>query len=801
MSSSDRVLLAKRLSFDIVVCGGGMGGVCAALAAARNGMKTALIHNRSVLGGNASSEVRVHIGGAPFHGYHYDARETGIIEELRLDTAVRDPLNTYVWIDTVLYTACKREPNLSIFLNTNTDAVEMDGTRIKAINGVQSGSETVFWFEGKIFIDGTGDGTIGYLAGAEYRIGREARNEFNEPHAPEIADTHTMGASILFRAEDMGYPVPFDPVDWGYPVTREGERAHRGVGKDRNHGKYWHSDTVGWWWVEYGGMIDSIHDNEAIRDKLQSIVFGIWDYIKNHNPKTKDQAKNYALTWIGAVPGKRESRRLIGDHILTEPEVAAMTIFPDQIAVGGWSMDLHPPEGYFAAGPGAVHTRMDLPYSIPYRSIYSKNVENLFLGSRCISASHVAFGSTRLIATIALMGQACGTAATMCIQNNITPRVLGQQLISALQQQLLKADQWLLGLKNADPHDLALHATIRASSELPCDFGNPEKFVPLYFPIAQRFYLPPHSQSTVPRVFLYLSNPADVSQTYHGGIRRDPDRFEFASTVDLITFQCEIPAQFNGWVEIHPISPTSVFNFSAGGCYWLYLLSNDDSTVPEVQWGLNLWQYPGFRMGYYDEDADRWKTSRGSHDGMQGIQLGSRGHLCFKIEGVPSPYPASSVNNGEARPFYGPNLWVSAPIRPTQLKDPTAIINALPLADPEWIELTLPMPESIREFHFKFDTDLNNSYPHTDYGEMRVNDWSIGGKAPCCIRSFSIEGMRMGVGDWTELSRTQDNYQRFVVVKLSAAFTSDKFRIKLYRNWGGRTMNLYEIRLYSQKTL
>ncbi len=384
----------KTHLFDIVIAGGGFAGVCAAISAARNGARVVLVEQRHMLGGNGSSLIRVHVGGACHSGWQFDARECGIIEEIRLAYAVKDPLNSYAWIDQVLHDACVAS-GVTIVYETTIDEVttaSLDSStghacKITEIRGTQRDTETRHVFKGKVFVDSTGDGTLGALAGAEFRWGREGKAEFGESIAPDVPDEHTLGSSIMFQAKDMGKPVMYIPPPWAkkLPDDYSDKNPHRRPGKSDNRPGIWHGDGVGYWWIEYGGMLNTIDDNETIKQELLAILHGVWDHVKNSGDwRYKDQARNYDLTWVGQIPGKRESRRLVGDYILVEQDVVAGTLFEDQIATGGWSIDLHPPEGFYAPGPPAVHGRLSDLYTIPFRSVYSKNVENLFIGSRCL---------------------------------------------------------------------------------------------------------------------------------------------------------------------------------------------------------------------------------------------------------------------------------------------------------------------------------------------------------------------------------------------------------------------------------
>lgn len=445
--------------YEVVVAGGGMAGICAAISCARKGTKTVLIQNRHVLGGNASSEVRMHICGADCHGKHDNARETGIIEEILLDNREINPQHSFSILDTVFWEKVKYQENLDLFLNTQVLEVETTNDEIQALYAHQWTTETNYKFTGKIYIDCTGDGYVAYEAGAETRQGRESVSEYQEPHALEEADTYTMGNTLMFIARDVGHPVKFKKPFWAYTVTEDDlkERGHSHMVTQMEH----YGIDSGFWWLEIGGTQDTIKDGESIRDELLKYLYGVWDHIKNGGDHGAD---NYELEWVQFLPGKRESRRIIGDYVLREQDVAAGTRFEDAVAYGGWPMDVHPPEGFFYEGHPTNFIQIDDIYTIPYRCYYSKNINNLMMAGRNISATHIAFGSVRVMATCAIGGQAVGTAAAMAMKYNCTPREVGQKHIEELQQALLRDDCYIPGVQNKDAKDLARTADIQASS-------------------------------------------------------------------------------------------------------------------------------------------------------------------------------------------------------------------------------------------------------------------------------------------------------------------------------------------------
>jgi hypothetical protein len=443
------------LSCDVLIAGGGMAGVCAAVAAARNGAKVVLCQDRSRLGGNSSSEVKMHIVGADCLGSRAGWRESGLIEEFRLEDAVGNPQRSWELWDLMLYDKVRSESNITLLLDSTLFAAEVKKGMIQQVLVRCDKTEHLYRIRSKFFLDCTGDCRLGLEAGAELRRGREARSQFGESLAPERADLKTLGSSILFTARDYGRPIPFTPPKWARKITRE-QLQFRSVD----------SWEYGYWWIEWGGAQDIINDNERIRFELLSIVLGVWDYIKNSD--AKPSSANWGMDWLGMIPGKRGSRRLVGDHTLTQQDLENQgKAFDDGVAFGGWPMDDHPPDGFNAAAPPNVAIKVSEPYRIPLRCLYSRNIANLFMAGRNISATHVAFTSARVMATCSVLGQAAGTAAAFCSREGLLPRQLARDKtrLDTLQQTLLRDDQTLLGCRNTDPKDLARGATVTASSE------------------------------------------------------------------------------------------------------------------------------------------------------------------------------------------------------------------------------------------------------------------------------------------------------------------------------------------------
>ena len=439
---------------DLCVVGGGPAGMCAAIAAARRGIHVALVHDRPVLGGNASSEVRMWICGA--HGANH--RETGIIEELLLENRWRNPMRNYSLWDSILYEKVRYEANILPILNDSVNSLEMDGSRIKSVTGWQLTTQTWHTVEANLFADCSGDSILAPLSGAEFRIGREARSEFNEDIEPEEADRKTMGMSCLIQARETGTEQPFISPAWANVYASDADLPYR------DHAV----PTSNFWWIELGGEQDTIQDTEAVRDELLKAAFGVWDHIKNRG---EHGASYWALDWVGFLPGKRESRRYVGDHILTQNDVRAEGRFDDLVAYGGWTMDDHHPGGLRWRGEPTIFHPAPSPFGIPYRCLYSRNIANLFCAGRNISVTHAAMSASRVMATCALVGQAAGTAAALAARYHLSPRQVYQQKIGELKQALMEDDCYLPWNTRAVPA-LARTASLSAAQGDPQPLRN-----------------------------------------------------------------------------------------------------------------------------------------------------------------------------------------------------------------------------------------------------------------------------------------------------------------------------------------
>jgi len=397
-------------SYDVVVVGGGIAGICAAISSARLGLKTALIHDRPVLGGNNSSEVRVHLGAyANLPPY---PRLGDVVAEIG-PKAGGNAREASVYEDDRKMKVVKETKGLDLYLNQHVNRVcKDDEGRIIAVGSQDTRKGGRHMFKGSWFVDCTGDGTVGYLAGADFRMGREAKAETNEPDAPATADMITMGASVQWYAGKTDGDAAFPTRPWMLKNFNED-----------NCSPHLRGD---WWW-EAGLGRDQIAEAEYIRDYGLLVAFSNWAFVKNGYSK-KDSFADKELKWVAYNAGRRESRRLLGDFILDQNHLRAKDFQPDGTCATTWTIDLHLPktarETKFEGESFQSNSLNEKiwPYPVPYRCLYSRNVPNLFMAGRDISVTHVALGTTRLMRTHGMMGEVVGMAASICKKHNCNPR-------------------------------------------------------------------------------------------------------------------------------------------------------------------------------------------------------------------------------------------------------------------------------------------------------------------------------------------------------------------------------------------
>ena len=428
-------MLTVEYQADLCVVGGGMAGVCCAIAAARHGSKVILMHERPMLGGNASSENRMWVCGAQGK----NNRETGIIEEIMLENLYRNPTkNFHIW-DSILLDFVKREQNIILLLNTTCmDGETEEGSfshgrsrKIRAIKGYQMTTQRFIRVEASYFADCSGDSILAPISNAEFDYGRESKEEYGEDSHVLKRDKMVMGMSCLIQGRQTDRSIPFIPSEFATKLS-DADVENRPMDI--------YNPAENFWYLELGGSDEGIEKAEETKERLISLALGTWDYIKNSK---KYDADNWELEFLGMLPAKRESRRMRGEYVISQRDISDNRVFEDTVAFGGWPLDDHYPAGYYHKGTPNTNINTPAPYCLPYRALYSANVENLYFAGRNISMTHTAMSSIRVMATCALLGQAVGTAAAVAAKYGIAPHDVYLEHMEEVQTLLLNDDSFL----------------------------------------------------------------------------------------------------------------------------------------------------------------------------------------------------------------------------------------------------------------------------------------------------------------------------------------------------------------------
>jgi len=750
-----RVRPVEALKANLIIVGGGLSGVCAAITAARQGLKVVLVQDRPVLGGNASSEVRLWVLGATSHMGNNNrwSREGGVIDELLVENLYRNPEGNPIILDMILLDKVVREPNITLLLNTAVYEVEKSSPNtISGLKAFCSQNSTEYRLEAPLFCDASGDGIVGFLAGAAFRMGAESREEFDEPMAPDADYGELLGHSLYFYSKDTGKPVQFIPPSFAADVSKE-------IPRFRNFKANEHGCQL--WWVEHGGRLDTVHDTEQIKWELWRVVYGIWDYIKNSGKFP--EAETMTLEWVGMIPGKRESRRFEGEYMLSQRDLIEQRTHPDAVAYGGWSIDLHPADGVFSERQPCNQWHSKGVFQIPYRCLYSRNISNLFFAGRIISVSHVAFGATRVMATSAYVGQAVAVAATLCRQMGVTPGQLYQQgHVDKLQRELMKTGQYIPGLALTDDADLAHRANIAASSELEFSgFDNADvSWKPLEISAAQLIPLP---AGRVPAFMLTLRAEQDTGlqvelrvSSRAGGFT--PDTVLASKNIALIAGDTAVKLDF----EVDLDDDQYAF---------LTFLKNERVILPYAEeriTGLltvfngvnkkvsnNGRQRPPAGSGV--EDFEFWCPQRRPEGQNIAIQLSEPIRL----------FGRDNVRNGLDRPILGANAWVADP----RDVDPHVLL--------QW-----ESPQSISRIDLVFDTDAD----HAMESVLMTHPERV---MPFCVRNYRIEDANGKI-----VYRQEDNYQTRNVITFDEPLATDRLTIHLEHPSENVPAALFAIRCY-----
>lgn len=763
--AGSRTLKCERLTGDLLVVGGGLAGVCCAITAARAGIQVVLVQDRPVLGGNASSEVRLWVLGATSHMGNNNrwAREGGAIDELLTENLYRNREGNPVLVDALVLDMVTREPNITLLLNAAVDEViKHDPETIAGVRAFCSQNSTRYEITAPLVCDASGDGIVGFLAGAAFRMGAEAEGEFGEKLAPSEEYGELLGHSLYFYTRDTGRPVRFVPPAFAIDdITR--------IPRYRTFNARQHGCEL--WWIEFGGRLDTVHDTETIKWELWKVVYGVWNYIKNSGEFP--DAETRTLEWVGMIPGKRESRRFEGDYMLTQGDVIEQRPHEDAVSFGGWALDLHPADGVFSEKPGCNQWHSKGVYTIPYRCMYSRNIRNLFLAGRIISASHVAFGSTRVMGTCAHGAQAVGMAAAICRREKLLPReVFTKGHVPRLQRELLRIGQHIPGVRREDPTDLATRATITASSELTLSALPPaDRWLTLDRAWAM---LVPLGAGRVPRMTVEVRasratqlttelricsrlgsyTPDTVLAAAQHVIRGPKDGRGDSGETLILDFDRDLPSPQYAFVclmdnpgvsvRLSEQRLTGVLSVRRGG--------NDRVAESDAQTGVE-------DLGV--ESFEFWLPQRrpGGHN------------MAMRFDPPLTGFGADQLINGLDRPGVSPHAWVAA------CDD----------AEP-WVELTWDRPQNIGCVELVFDNDLDHPMESVLMGH------------PEDAVPFCVPRLRLVADDSRVLHTCEHNHQGRRTIDLPAGPAIRRLRLELSRRTPTAPASLFAVRCYPAST-
>ncbi|OYZ48840.1 MAG: FAD-binding dehydrogenase [Bacteroidetes bacterium 24-39-8] len=749
-----RRLNAISINSDLVVVGGGISGVCAAISAARLGKQVTLVQDRPVLGGNSSSEVRLWILGATSHMGNNNrwSREGGVMDEILVENMHRNPEGNPVIFDTILLDKIIQEQKIRLLLNTAIyDLTKRDSDTIESLLGFCSQNQSEYLLNAPIYIDASGDGILGFLSGAAFRMGAESKEEFGELFAPTKAYGELLGHSMYFYSKDAGKPVKYIAPSYALSDITKIPRF-----------KTFNSKDFGCklWWIEYGGRLDTVHDTEQIKWELWKVVYGVWNYIKNSGEFP--EAENLTLEWVGSIPGKRESRRFEGDYMLIQQDIVEQRTHDDAITYGGWSIDLHPADGVFSEKPGCNQWHSKGIYQIPYRCLYSKNIDNLFLAGRIISASHVAFASTRVMATSGAIGQAVGTAASICIDNQFNPRdLLNTGRIQELQQLLLKQGHYIPGIQRIDQLDLTKEAQLEVSSTLILSELSESGLVKsLESSVAQMI---PLKSGKVPSFIVHATGEESTElgielRLSSNALNYTPEIIIATKTISIQPGRNCISVDFNVTISKE--------------CYtYLVFLKNpkvgihfSDQRITGI---LSLFNHVNPAVSNFGKQTPPSDIGVDSFEFWCPKRRPDGQNIAFKISDNINCFKVENLINGMERPTNQPNAWVS------DYSDPTPTLS-----------LKWDQPQKIKTIHLSFDTDFDHPMESVLMGHPERD-------MPFCVREFEIfdENGRL-------LHQENENYQTNKRIQFSTPITTNRLIIKLMHPSKAVPASLFGVRCY-----
>lgn len=732
VSRMNKTIVTKS---DLVVVGGGLAGLCCAIAAAREGISVTLVQDRPVLGGNASSEVRLWTLGATSHMGNNNrwSREGGIIDEILVENMYRNKEGNTLIFDTILLEKVVNEKNITLLLNTSIYEVRKSNpTTISQVVGFCSQNSTTYILNADLFCDASGDGIVGFQAGAAFRMGAETVEEFGEKFAPDISYGELLGHTIYFYSKNMGTPVKYVAPEFALKDITKIPRYK--VLNDKEYG-------CRLWWLEYGGRKDTIHESEDIKWELWKVVYGVWDYIKNSGDFP--DAENLTLEWVGTIPGKRESRRFEGLYMIKQQDLVNQVQFDDAVSFGGWAVDLHPSDGVYDSKPGCTQYHSKGIYQIPLRTMMSRDINNLFLAGRIISATHVAFGSTRVMATTALSSQAVGYGAAQCIRKKIFPaELLEEQQMRELQQKLSVNGQSIPGIPIEQKANLVSDSTILPSTIFKLDSLKPNgNWFNLNIGMAQ--LLPLEADIKYNYSFLFSANEATKVQVELRICERTghytPDVILESKQIELVEGEQSVEFSFDTVL----IEKQYVFvTFLKNDAVSVRLSEQRLTGIVSVFNGINKAvnnngkQVPPDNIGI---DAFEFWIPQRRPNGQ---------NIAFSVSPAIELYRSENLCNGFVRPYLGTNAWAA------ELHD----------SNPK-LTLKWDLAKKINSIKLFFDTDYDHAMESSLYGHPE----SV---MPFCVKNFKIYDQK-----GREVYSVNENHQTIRTIEFPKSIETDELTI------------------------
>ncbi|KAF0094897.1 MAG: hypothetical protein E1N59_1325 [Puniceicoccaceae bacterium 5H] len=754
LEARGRELRTETLERDLVIVGGGVAGTCAAITAARAGLKVVLVQDRPVLGGNASSEVRLWMLGATSHMGNNNrwSRESGVMGELLVENVFRNPEGNPLLVDALLLDKVQQEPNIELLLNTVVYEVEKRGEReLAAVVAFCSQNSIRYVLRGRDFMDCSGDGVVSFLAGAAFRMGAEPRDEFDEGLAPTEDYGYLLGHSLYFYSKDTGRPVKYRAPSFALKDINRIPRYQKINLKEFG---------CKLWWVEYGGRLDTVHESEQIKWELWKVIYGIWDYIKNSGKFP--ESETHTLEWVGMIPGKRESRRFEGQYMMTQQDIVEQRLFDDAVAFGGWALDLHPADGVYSNKPGCSQWHSKGVYQIPLRITLPRDFDNLVLGGRIVSATHSAFGSTRVMATCGYLAQATALAVVEAQRQGISPAAMAEpEHFRPLRVQLQRLGQHIPEVALEDPDDLAAKARFSTSSawaiqSLPAD----GPWQTLHESLAQML---PAKQGKLPVMTFQAKAEAATElvvelRVGHRAAHFTPDRVLERRTVRLQPGEQAVSLP---WQEAMPRDDYAFVCFLAQPGVSLRASQTRATGLLTVYNGVNERVSNNGRQDAPEGsgvDSFEFWTPRRRPEGY---------NLAFALSEPVFTCDKTQLRSGFERPTSQPNAWIADPQ------------DGAPMLEMRW-----DMPQELGSVVLAFDTDFDHAMESVLMGH------------PEEVMPFAVRDCELLDGEGRLVAQVSGNHQTLLHLAFEKGWKTDCLRLKLAHPSAHVPASLLAVRCY-----